>query len=348
MSKYILSDIEKTVYYLNKFESAKEESIVVHRIQRIDTEEYGGWVESIDNLSQDGNCWISGDAVVIGNSKVESNAQVLDNAMVIDSIISDNSIINGNAYIAKASIYNYSIANDNAHVYKSILKDHSKVYDNAVVIDSTITDYSRIYEHAYINCCIVNDFAEIFGRIDLTSCTIKNYSKVSGSGSIEDCHILDFVDIDGDVETALYNNVAITFERILGSAYTKDNKLYITMTSNTHLTPEDVEYIISKYKSNSSYTITELSTVEHPTAKSYCIIYSDTYDILAYMVPYRAINTSNPAHIVTSIYYDYIIHFDIDENVEYNKLLSGKYKANPNACIEETMRLTNLYYEVDK
>ncbi len=52
----------------------------------------GGWVESEDNLSQEGNCWL------YGNSKVCANGLVKKNAIVkgISSIM-NNSIISGNA-----------------------------------------------------------------------------------------------------------------------------------------------------------------------------------------------------------------------------------------------------------
>ena len=37
----------------------------------------GGFVESEDNLSQDGDCWVYGTAKVYGNAKVHGNALLL-------------------------------------------------------------------------------------------------------------------------------------------------------------------------------------------------------------------------------------------------------------------------------
>ncbi len=40
----------------------------------------GGWVESVANLSQDGNAWVSGNAHVYGNAQVYGYARVYGNA----------------------------------------------------------------------------------------------------------------------------------------------------------------------------------------------------------------------------------------------------------------------------
>jgi len=54
----------------------------------------GGWIEKVSNLSQDGNCWVSGDARVFGNAWVYGNAEVFDNAWVFG-----NARVNGDAKV---------------------------------------------------------------------------------------------------------------------------------------------------------------------------------------------------------------------------------------------------------
>ena len=44
--------------------------------------ELGGWIESYDNLSQDGNAWVCDNAKVFGNAWVCDNARVFGNAKV--------------------------------------------------------------------------------------------------------------------------------------------------------------------------------------------------------------------------------------------------------------------------
>ena len=81
--KYILTD-----------EKIKFQGKTLYRIQAVKTFQYGGkkirkgslggFVESYDNLSQDGNCWIFDDAKVLGQAFVRSHAAVCDNACIYD------------------------------------------------------------------------------------------------------------------------------------------------------------------------------------------------------------------------------------------------------------------------
>lgn len=60
----------------------------------------GGYVEKEENLSQEGNAWIYGNAKVYDNAKVFGNAEVCDNADVL-----------GNAEVCDGVV-------DNVYVYK--------------------------------------------------------------------------------------------------------------------------------------------------------------------------------------------------------------------------------------
>jgi hypothetical protein len=46
----------------------------------------GGWVTGEHNLSQEGDCWIFGNAKVTGNAQVSGNARVYENAFVLGII----------------------------------------------------------------------------------------------------------------------------------------------------------------------------------------------------------------------------------------------------------------------
>lgn len=78
----------------------------------------GGWVESEDNLSQDGNAWVYDDAVVYGDARVYGDAHVHDRAMV-----------HGGAQVyGSAHICSSALVCDHARVY-----DHANVGGNALV-----------------------------------------------------------------------------------------------------------------------------------------------------------------------------------------------------------------------
>lgn len=61
----------------------------------------GGWIESENNLSQDGDCWVGEDAMVSGNARVEENAQVSGDARVFgDATVCGSANIDGHAWVA--------------------------------------------------------------------------------------------------------------------------------------------------------------------------------------------------------------------------------------------------------
>ena len=60
--------------------------------------ELGGYAEKEENISQDGNAWVSDDACVYGDAKVFGNAWVSDDACVYgDAKVSDNAEVSGDA-----------------------------------------------------------------------------------------------------------------------------------------------------------------------------------------------------------------------------------------------------------
>jgi len=78
----------------------------------------GGWVENENNLSQDGECWIYGNAKIYDNARVLENAVVCDNAEVCDDAeVSGNSFIGGNARIfGNAKIFGNAYATSEAEI----------------------------------------------------------------------------------------------------------------------------------------------------------------------------------------------------------------------------------------
>ena len=96
--------------------------VVLHQIRAlkdfgyVKAGEVGGWIETEDNLSHKGNCWIYDASIVC------DNATVLDNATV-----SGNTVVCDNAYICdNATVSEYAIVCDNA-----IVLDNAKVSGKA-------------------------------------------------------------------------------------------------------------------------------------------------------------------------------------------------------------------------
>lgn len=68
--------------------------------------EKGGFIESEDNLSQSGNCWIYNNAKVYDDAKVFDDARVYGDAVVYGyTMVFGNAMIYGNAIITTDSDY---------------------------------------------------------------------------------------------------------------------------------------------------------------------------------------------------------------------------------------------------
>ena len=84
----------------------------------------GGYIQSENNLSHYGNCWIYDNAVVRDNAKVYGDAKVFGNA-----IIRDNAVVRGDA-----RIFNYVIVCDNVVVIgKAIVCDNARIWGYVVI-----------------------------------------------------------------------------------------------------------------------------------------------------------------------------------------------------------------------
>ena len=63
--------------------------------------ELGGFIENEDNLSHDGNAWVSGNAQVSGNARVSGDAWVYGNAWVSgDAQVSGDAHVSGDARVS--------------------------------------------------------------------------------------------------------------------------------------------------------------------------------------------------------------------------------------------------------
>lgn len=125
----------------------------------------GGWVESESNLSQEGDCWISGNACVCenarvyenalvygdvqvcGNTKVHGNSQVYGNSWIYENArVCGNAKVYGDTRIygevwiyGKAKVYGKAIVCENANICKNAeVSGNAKISGNAVISKSAI------------------------------------------------------------------------------------------------------------------------------------------------------------------------------------------------------------------
>ena len=100
----------------------------------VEVGELGGYVEKEDNLAQDGNAWVCGDARVYGNAEVCGDAEVYGNAEVYgDARVCGDAEVYGNAWVCgNAEVYGNAWVCGNAEVYGDArVCGDAEVYGNA-------------------------------------------------------------------------------------------------------------------------------------------------------------------------------------------------------------------------
>ena len=175
--KYELTDNVKTHY-----------GHVLHRIKalknfgnNVKAGDLGGWVESEDNLSQVGDCWVYGEANVYGCAKVYDKAKVCGNALVFGGAeVYGCAWVCGNAKVYdNARVYDYALVFGNTRVY-----DYAKVYGNAAVCgDANVYGNAEVYDDAYADGnvavsghAIINENAAVFGNASIYNAKVSNVS----------------------------------------------------------------------------------------------------------------------------------------------------------------------------
>lgn len=106
----------------------------------------GGYVESEENLSQEGNCWIY-DASIVG-----LGAKVIDNAVVrgFSSVI-NGSEISDDAIVEKSSVIDeYSAVSDQSRVTKTVMVGGSAVLFKSVVNSGSVLEEGSIVCNATV------------------------------------------------------------------------------------------------------------------------------------------------------------------------------------------------------
>ena len=116
----------------------------------------GGYVESENNLSQEGNCWIYDNAKVFDSAKVFNNAKICVNAKVFgEAQVYNNALVCDKALICRnAEICGNTMVGGNSEVY-----DNAKVYGNAKILGNSI-----IYGNA-----LIYGNAKIYGNTEIKS-----------------------------------------------------------------------------------------------------------------------------------------------------------------------------------
>lgn len=194
MKKYeLIKDKDSSLYRIRALKKIK-----LNTSSRKDVEpgDIGGLVQSENNLSQEGSCWIFDDA------KVTDNAQVMDDAMVSGwAEISDNAIVKDSAFVLEcAQVKENAIIQDSAIVSayalvkgNAVVKNFADIKGSPVIKDyasiggcADVDDYAVISENAIVsNNADISGETLIFGNAKISG-VVKDKSKVSGKVTVSD------------------------------------------------------------------------------------------------------------------------------------------------------------------
>lgn len=171
-----------------KYEILKDQAITmngstIYRIKAlknfgdVEAGDIGGFVESEDNLSHEGPCWIYGDAMVYHKAKVKDNAIVRDYVHAFNNArVMENAIVEGHARVSDDStVFGNARVKDNSNVFgRGIVHGFAIVQDNA-----TVFEQARVYGET-----IIKDYAQVSGHIMVSRGEISNSAVLFGIGEI--------------------------------------------------------------------------------------------------------------------------------------------------------------------
>lgn len=153
----------------------RREDITVYRIRalrpvglRARKNDLGGYVQSLDNLSQEGDAWLADEACATGNSRIWGQAWVGENAILRDQAWA----------FEDACVYGHGALGGATRVF-----GQSRVYGNTIVAGDTL-----ISGHA-----IIRDHAHVLGR-----CWVSGAARVGGDCWLAGSQILTEGDWHGD------------------------------------------------------------------------------------------------------------------------------------------------------
>lgn len=213
------------------------DSTILHRIKAlvdiprhgVKAGDVGGWLEYEENLSHDGDAWVSecgkvfDNAKVYGNALVSGLAEIRDNALIYDNAqiysrakICGNSQIYGEAQVfGDARVFgSYVQIFDGAIVEgRTSVSGHAMVFGNAKISGhSSIYDYALVYGSAQLYNTWCHDNARVYGEAKLSGgswdITISGNVHVFGKACISG-HVYCYEKAQICGEARIYNNSTI-------------------------------------------------------------------------------------------------------------------------------------------
>ena len=221
-------------YELLKDDCTKYAGNILYRIKAlkdfgdVKTGDLGGYIESENNLSHEGGCWVYNNALVCDSARVSDNAKIYGQARIFDyAKVYDNAEV-----FDKAHIYGDAKVFDNACVFShGYIYDKAKVFGNARVFDNAeIYDNANIFGDAQIY-----GNAEVFeDAIVYEKAIIEDHAKIHGDAIINKRRILGNISMPYK-DIFQYQCAYETLTAIL----VEDNKILYSIGSLNNMTEKE-------------------------------------------------------------------------------------------------------------
>ena len=237
--KYYLSTEEEDTFHII---NAEGQHVSLHRIVAkkdliggvsgrsvfVKKGDKGGFVQSEENLSSTGLCWVYDDAIVHGRAKILDDAKVRGGAVVRDSaIIRDNATVSSKATVAGEVVVCDSarVGGQAKVIDNAVIKGFSQVKGTAMVCDnSTICDFAQV-----CNNSIVAGQANVCGTTIICSSNQKQSpaSIVFNNATIDSAFVY---------ESAIFGNAHIQGQYgVRGQTVTRENQLDVAQKYDVSL-----------------------------------------------------------------------------------------------------------------
>jgi hypothetical protein len=191
----------------------------VHRIRAlkdfgdVKAGDYGGWVQTKNNLSQEGDCWIYDEAIAMDMARIKDNAKLMNESRA-----------SGHAKILDSAILtNSAEAFDRCHIYGNAkIQGFAKVYGEAEVYgDTVMKDQARAHKSAWVygNDIVLSNTMNVTERATRTPISVNglNYDVTITDNHIRfDCEtrsINDWINITDEELLKINGRKAVIFNR---------------------------------------------------------------------------------------------------------------------------------------
>jgi carbonic anhydrase/acetyltransferase-like protein (isoleucine patch superfamily) len=216
----------------------------------------GGFIESEENLSHEGNCWIGDQAIVYDEARVTENAIIKGRARVFqEAHVYGNALVDGtsrvhewakvyeNAHIKGCAFNNIKYGKEDdagfadiggeAHIHgNAYVSGNTSVYDMAEVFgDAILKDSPEVFEFTKVsgNATIsgqasVRGDSQVNGRAIVTDkAIVSNYAEVTGDAVIKgESKVYQFTKVEGNsiiVDREITGNVVIRDNSVVDGDY---------------------------------------------------------------------------------------------------------------------------------